>query len=77
MMRERASLARAAQAGRNLIEAALHDLIDRHGHAIALADLPWLGGLLRKVRQGASLAEGEIARVSAIRGELARAYHGR
>jgi hypothetical protein len=61
----------------SLEERALRDLIERHGDKLALADLPWLGGLLGKLRQGYPLTAEQVGRVSAIRGERARAQHGR
>jgi hypothetical protein len=58
-------------------EREIEALIMRHGAAVDLADLPWLGGILGKLRQdGGPLAVEQIARVSAIRGKLARIYHG-
>lgn len=51
---------------------ALRQLIERHGHAVPLGDLPWLGGILGQVRRGYPLRPDQQARVSQIRAQLAR-----
>jgi hypothetical protein len=58
-----------------LADAALCILIEQHGANLALEDLPWLGGLLGSLRQGYPLRRDQVARISRIRGELARRYH--
>jgi hypothetical protein len=68
----RASAIFAASAGADLSEHNIGQLIERHGHAVEMADLPWLGGIYGKLRQGYPLSNEQRARVSAIRGKLAR-----
>jgi hypothetical protein len=53
-------------------EREIKTLIARHGRSVDAADLPWLGGIFGKLCQGYSLTAEQIARVSAIRAELAR-----
>jgi len=59
-----------------LLATAIEHLISLHGNAIAMDDLPWLGELLRKIRQGHPLTAEQLARISAIRAALTRRYVG-
>jgi hypothetical protein len=66
-----------ADAAQTLTERALRQLIDRYRDhldpsGLSVGDLPWIGGIYGQVRQGFPLNEGQVARVSKIRGELAR-----
>ena len=72
-----ATLAGADCDHHHLTERALRLLIKNHGHSIALVEMPWLSGVLSMVRQGFPLTTEQVARVSHIRGRLARAYHRR
>jgi hypothetical protein len=58
-----------------LVEAALWRLIDEHGRDLHTGDLPLIGGLYGCARQGFPLKPEHLAKISQVRGYLARRYH--